>query len=43
MEGNMDNPRLAGGETAEYADGEWTSYSYRLFKEGNTLKLATIA
>ena len=31
------------GETAEYADGEWTSYSYRLFKEGNTLKLATIA
>ncbi|MBQ7650799.1 MAG: hypothetical protein IJS15_07560 [Victivallales bacterium] len=31
------------GEAATFADGEWASDSYRLFRDGNILKLATIA
>ncbi|MBQ7651331.1 MAG: hypothetical protein IJS15_10250, partial [Victivallales bacterium] len=32
-----------GGESATFANGEWGSVNYRLFKEGNALRLATIA
>jgi len=31
------------GEAATFANGEWASDSYRLFRDGNILKLATIA
>ena len=31
------------GEAATFADGEWGSENYRLFRDGNILKLATIA
>ena len=39
---NMFSSVTLDGETATYANGEWSSDNYRLFKEGNTLKLATI-
>ncbi|MBQ7651810.1 MAG: hypothetical protein IJS15_12675, partial [Victivallales bacterium] len=31
------------GETAAFADGAWSSENYRLYREGNALKLASIA